>query len=301
MQLLVATDDGTFELTDAASRRLRPGRVGHVAVGEAVGWAIVDDRIERLGNEGATLELPGGLKARCLLPVDDALLIGTSEAHLYRSSEGGRLEPVGGFDAAEGRDRWNTPWGGPPDTRSLARDVEGLLYANVHVGGVLRSTDGRTWVPTMDIEADVHQVTAHPSLGGCVLVASAWGLGLSFDGAASWTFTADGLHNAYARAVAVAGDTTLMSASDGPRGGRAALYRRPLRGEAPFEPCRAGLPEWFTGNIDTGCLIASGSEAAFGTADGEIFSSADGGLTWRQAASGLPPIRAVTARSLRGE
>ncbi len=294
MQLLIGTDDALFELTDAPPRRLSAGQVTHLAMAAGDGWAIVDDRLERLGSGGSqTLELPNGLKPRCLLPAADALFIGTSEAHLYRSSDGGQPEPIGGFDAAEGRDRWNTPWGGPPDTRSLARDAGGTLYANVHVGGVLRSSDGERWEPTMKIEADVHQVAAHSTVAGCVLVASAWGLGLSFDGASSWSFTGDGLHNPYARAVAVASDTVLMSASDGPRGERAAVYRRPLRGDAPFERCRSGLPDWFTGNIDTGCLVASGSEVAFGTADGEIFVSTDVGATWSPVSSGLPPIRAV--------
>jgi hypothetical protein len=293
MRLLIGTDDGLFELTEATPNRLRTGTVSHLAVG----WAIVDGRIERIsgGDRSAGLELPDGLEPRCLMPVGEDLLIGTSRARLYRSRDGGEPEPVDGFDAAEGRDRWNTPWGGPPDTRSLARDADGTLYANVHVGGVLRSTDGEAWQPTMEIEADVHEVTAHPTLAGCVLVAAAWGLGLSFDGAGSWSFSSSGLHNAYARAVAVAGEVVLMSASDGPRGGRAALYRRPLRDDAPFERCTAGLPEWFTGNIDTGCLVVSGSAAAFGTADGEVYRSTDGGLTWSRAATGLPPIRALAA------
>ena len=56
----------------------------------------------------------------------------------------------------EGRDRWYTPWGGPPDTRSMT-SADGKVYANVHVGGVVRSADaGRTWQPTaLDIDADV--------------------------------------------------------------------------------------------------------------------------------------------------
>jgi hypothetical protein len=34
------------------------------------------------------------------------------------------------------------------------------LYANVHVGGILRTADGgETWTPTIDIDADVHHVT----------------------------------------------------------------------------------------------------------------------------------------------
>ncbi|MDQ3938033.1 MAG: hypothetical protein M3253_05055, partial [Chloroflexota bacterium] len=140
---------------------------------------------------------------------------------------------------------------------------------------------------------DVHQVAAHPSLGGCVLVASARGLGISFDGGTSWSFTRDGLHSPYARAVAIADDTLLLSASDGPFGGRAALYRREVDSEGPLERIHAGLPEWFGGNIDSGCVAATGSDVAFGTAEGGVYVSTDSGVRWSEAAIGLPPIRAV--------
>jgi hypothetical protein len=295
VQLMVGTDDGLYELTDAAPRRLRDGKVTHLAAGSTGAWMIANDRIEPLTEPSPEdLALPDGLKPRCLLATPEALFIGTSEAHLYRS-ESGEVSLVEGFDRAEGRERWHTPWGGPPDTRSMARDAGGSMYANVHVGGVLRSADGQDWQPTMDIEADVHEVGAHPTVAGCVLVASARGLGLSFDGAATWEFTRDGLHSSYARAVAVDDEMLFISASAGPRGGRAALYRRPLRGDGPLERCRSGLPEWFEGNIDSGCLVASGGEVAFGTQGGQVYASQDDGSTWSQASRDLPPVRALLA------
>jgi hypothetical protein len=295
VQLLIGTDDGLYELTDGTPRRLREGKVTHLASGSTGAWMIANDKFERLTEPSpANLALPDGLKPRCLLATQEALFIGTSEAHLYRS-ESGEMNLVEGFDRAEGRERWHTPWGGPPDTRSMARDTTGAMYANVHVGGVLRSADGQDWQPTMDIEADVHQVSAHPTLAGCVLVASARGLGISFDGAATWEFTRDGLHSAYARAVAAADEMLFISASAGPRGGRAALYRRPLRGAAPLERCGSGLPEWFEGNIDSGCLVASGEEVAFGTQGGQLYASHDAGSSWSLAAGDLPPVRSVLA------
>jgi hypothetical protein len=295
MDLLIGTDDGLYELAQDAPRRLRDGRITHLATGPSGTWAIVDDQVERFA-EGPPERpaLPDGPKPRCLLATEAVLFIGTSEAQLYRA-ESGELALVDGFEKAEGRERWHTPWGGPPDTRSLARDAGGSIYANVHVGGVLRSADGQDWQPTMDIAADVHEVSAHPSLAGCVLVAAAWGLGFSFDGAGSWEFTRDGLHSSYARAVAAADEMLFLSASAGPGGGRAALYRRPLTGGASLERCRSGLPEWFEGNIDSGCLVASGAEVAFGTAGGDVYASRDAGSTWSLAASSLPPIRALLA------
>jgi len=104
----------------------------------------------------------------------------------------------------------------------------------------------------------------------------------------------DGLDAPYSRAVAVCGDAVLVSASTGPRGGRAAVYRGGLGGGS-FVRCTAGLPAWFDDNIDTYCLDAlnDGSFAAFGTGDGHLFGSTDAGATWSELASGLPPIQHV--------
>jgi hypothetical protein len=102
----------------------------------------------------------------------------------------------------------------------------------------------------------------------------------------------DGLHAKYCRGVAVVGETVLVSASNGPRGGRAAVYRGSVDG-GPLERCRNGLPEWFDGNIDSSCLDAIPELAAFGTEDGRIFASADEGATWAVAVDGLPQIECL--------
>jgi hypothetical protein len=90
----------------------------------------------------------------------------------------------------------------------------------------------------------------------------------------------------------VYGDQVLVSTSQGPRGGRAGVYRAGLEGGA-FERCREGLPTWFDDNIDSYCLDAlnDGSFAALGTADGRLFGSDDGGVTWGELAAGLPPVQ----------
>jgi hypothetical protein len=90
----------------------------------------------------------------------------------------------------------------------------------------------------------------------------------------------------------VCGDRVLLSASEGPRGGRAGVYRADLASGA-FERCRTGLPELFEENIDTYCLDAlnDGSYAAFGTADGRVYGSDDGGLRWLELITGLPSVQ----------
>jgi hypothetical protein len=257
-------------------------------------WALAGDgtilRSEEDGwEEVARLTEPA---PRCLLPTDEGVLVGTALARLFRLRRD-VLEPVEAFDEAPGRDGWYTPWGGPPDTRSLALDQSGTVYANVHVGGIVRSTSEGGWEPTIDVDADVHQVIAHPERDRLVLAATAYGLARSTDGGANWETADDGLHAPYCRAVTVAGETVLVTASTGPSTRRAAIYRRPLEGGGPLERCGGGLPEWFPSNIDSHCLAASGRRVAFGTAAGELWASEDEGGTWERVEDGLPPVRAV--------
>lgn len=262
------------------------------------GWlALVDgESVWRAdGSDGwqmfATLPEP---EATCVLALGGGGLVGTAEAHVLRVTPG-TTERVRGFEDAEGRERWYTPWGGPPETRSLAAAPDGSLYVNVHVGGIVRSADGgASWAPTIDVDADVHQVIVSPT--GEILAATAYGLARSRNGGTTWTFVTEGLHADYSRAVAVAGDRLLLSASTGPRTDHAAVYRRPLDAAAdvPFERCRAGLPEWFDGNVDTRCLAAAGERVALATRDGAVYVSDDAGETWRLAASDLGRVTCVT-------
>jgi hypothetical protein len=181
-------------------------------------WAVVDgSEIWRADgdawNHAADLR---ELRATCIATTDHDTFVGSSEAHLFRL-DGGSLETVPSFDGAEGRGSWYTPWGGPPDTRSLSEWDESV-YVNVHVGGILRTDDrGASWQPTIDIDTDVHQVTTSE---GMVLAACAGSLAISRDGGSTWTVRNDGLDAAYARAVTVCDGDVLISASSGPRGGR---------------------------------------------------------------------------------
>ena len=281
-----------------------------LAAGGARAWALLGERYlwVREGERGwgPVAALPDDVVATCVAPTAAGLLIGAEGAQLLRLA-GDRLERVEAFDTAPGREAWYTPWGDPAAVRSIAVDADGEgVYVNVHVGGVVRSRDGgRTWTPTLDIEVDVHQVLAHPTRPGLVLVASADGLGVSRDAGATWRFTTAGLHAHYLRAVAIAGDTVLISASGGPSGSRSTLYRGALDGPnavdgdsaieagGALEASRTGLPQWFRDNVDTGCLAARDATAAFGTADGRVFTSQDAGARWELLGKGLPEVRCV--------
>lgn len=300
MTILVGTDDGLHELDESS------GPIGVHLAGHAVGclapegsgwWALTDgEDVLHSVRPGAwdQAATSSGQRLNCLCPTAAGLLVGAAEATLLRLEEG-KLETVAAFEEVAGRDEWYTPWGGPPDVRSISEDPGRVVFVNVHVGGVVCSTDGgKTFRPTIDIDTDVHHVLAPQGRPGLVLAATgAEGLALSSDRGETWSFVTQGLHASYSRAVAVGEGALLASASTGPRGGRAAVYRRPLAGDGAFVKCAEGLPEWFSGNIDTFCLAASGRMAAFGTDDGSVFASSDEGQTWRVLAEGLPAVHCI--------
>jgi len=264
-------------------------RLDGADVGPKPDAAPVPDPHSGAGSEG-------GFEIHCLADTraneEGGILVGTSGARLFRVGAMGCVEPVEGFDDAPGRATWYTPWGGPPDTRTISEDAD-RVYVNVHVGGILRSADGgRSFVPTIDIDADVHRVVTGG--GGSVLAAAAEGLWLSDDQGETWRRTAEGLDETYCRSVAVCGETLLLSASAGPRGERAGLYRS-CDGGRSFERCRGGLPEHLPGNVDSLCLDAlpDGSLAAFTVASGEVYTSRDEGRTWERIATSLPAPRCL--------
>lgn len=220
-----------------------------------------------------------GAPLNCLADTPDGLLAGTAEAHLLHE-EAGAFRVVESFDDLAEASGWYTPWGGPPDVRSIAV-AEGVPYVNVHVGGVARP-DGDGWRPLIDIDVDVHQIVVAPD-GSLLVATGAAGFGRSIDGGATWDHDAKGLHGSYCRAVAVAGEHVLVTASSGPHSGDGALYRRPLGSRDDWERCAGPLPDRFDGNVDTFWLAARGAEAAVVGPDGSVFRSDDEGATWAPA------------------
>jgi photosystem II stability/assembly factor-like uncharacterized protein len=298
-RILVGTENGLWELrgdTLAPVEQLAAREVTALARDGAHTWAIIEGRSLWVAPDGgpwAERASVDGPAATCLAATSEGLLVGTEQAHLLRFVSG-RPSRVESFETVEGRDAWYTPWGDPADVRSIAVARDGTIHVNVHVGGVVRSRDGGTsWAPTIDVEADVHQVLAHPAQPNVVLIAAYEGFGISRNGGDSWEFVTEGMHAHYSRAVAVSSDTVLVSASTGPRGRRSALYRRPLDAETPFQRCRDRLP-WLDDNIDTSRLAAAGPLGIFGTEDGRIFRSLDRGEHWELVTKGMPPVRCIS-------
>jgi hypothetical protein len=292
--ILIGTEDGLFELDGSAERRL----AGAVTALTPM-WAIVDRTrvMERTGDgwQERLASPPGSVELTCLTAAGGTALVGSSAGELYRMAtgpgrSGSELRVLPGFANVAGRDRWHAVGSARPYVRSLTTTGAGVVLANVHVGGIPRSTDqGETWRPTIDVDADVHEVRAHPDRADLAFAAAAVGLCRSDDGGATWTVHDEGLHATYCRAVAFAGDAVLVSASTGPFSTKAAVYRGEIDRDIRLER----VTGWIAHNVDTGCLDGAGDRAAFGGPDGVVHVSDDGGRSWGVAADGLPPVTAV--------
>ena len=239
----------------------------------------------------------------CCVPVGDVIYVGTDDARVLRVGADGALEQLRGFDAVAGRETWyagsaviNGQRVGPPlGIRSITATPDGaVLLANVHVGGIPRSTDGgATWQPTIDVDSDVHEVRAHPNRPGVVMAAAAVGLCTSSDGGMTWDVAHEGMHASYCSAVASVGDDVLVCAAVDHFAAQGAIYRRRVDGHDSLVAIGGGLPAWIDGIADTGCIATDGSAVALADRTGNLYISADTGRSWSRRARGLPPPSSV--------
>ena len=213
--------------------------------------------------------------------------VGIEGPSLWRFTD--RLEELPAFARTEGHEEWHQPFPAPPQVRSFAAS-EGALYINVHVGGVLVSTDGEHFAPSgFDLHDDAHEVRVDR---GRIFVAAAGGLWSSGDGGKSFRRDREGLRVSYLRACAVSEHFVFVSAATGPFARQSGVHRRPLEG-GRFERVANGVPPEFVGIVDTHCVDAQGRRVAIGTANGEVYYSEDEGESFTRLASGLAEVRAV--------
>ena len=200
LTIIVGTADGIRVVGNPGDAGLQSRNVSALAAAGGDLWAITGRKVIWRGGlrvpwtQVATLD---ELDGECLLPVNDDLYVGTSGAHLLRLRGNALLENVTGFDAVDGRDSWYTPWGGPADSRSMTFDREQTLYVNVHVGGIIKSSDrGESWQPSrLDIHSDAHQVLGGQTDSSLIFAAAGRGLATSNDLGKSWNVDSEGMHS----------------------------------------------------------------------------------------------------------
>lgn len=299
--ILIATwDNGMFRVAGKTIHEEFAGRpVRSLATdGQGGVLAIVDGHaLWRRSPEGEWRETASGESVlSCCVAVADAIFVGTDDAQILRISADGTQQRLAGFDAVAGREKWYAGaaivdgrlMGPPLGIRSMAATCDGaVLLANVHVGGIPRSRDGGlTWQPTIDIDADVHEVRAHPTRPELVVAAAAVGLCISRDSGATWTVEHEGLHAPHCSAVAFGLHDIFVSASVDPFSEQGAVYRRPIDGSGKLQRLGGGLPEWTAGKVDTGCIAGRDGTVAMIDWAGHLYVSQDDGASWSCVADG---------------
>lgn len=300
-----------FGLAELALRDVAAGSDGIVFALNAVGGTRKTEdgglHWEEL-NESLVAEKPTVL---LVVPALQAIFLGTSPPAIYRCSwRGTKWEPVVTLHNQPIAEGWYAPGAAGPSVRTLAvapEDPE-MLFADIHVGGIVRSTDGgQTWESAREgLEEDVHEVQTSPANPQGVYAATADGFYYSPDQAASWEARNTGLERRYCRAIAVHAqdaETLLTSASPTPppgwsSGGKRFGVFRSEDGGGHWELVEHGLHPQADDVIDSGCLVFSRdvpNQALCGYESGELMVSHDAGKMWQPAAENLSRIYKLVA------
>lgn len=300
-------NDGVFVLGEGGLSHELPNRIVRGLSQDPLGgtYASVDERYlfrrtpsgtwTRLASSGSVLSVT--------FAVDGNVYAGTDDARVLRLNAQGRFDRIDSFDSIEGRETWfagtaiidGKEVGPPLGVRSMSGAANGRLFANVHVGGIPRTSDGgATWTPTIDVEWDAHDVQVSPYDSNIIAAATASGLCLSWDGGGSWKLQTEGLHAPYCSAVTITTDHIFVAASETHFSQDSAIYRRSVDPKkAGLEKVGGGLPSWLGGIADTSCIASNGEYMALISSCGEVFASLDSGRNWRKREETVAGVSSV--------
>lgn len=292
--MLIATDSKVYSLVDGAAGQepallYEGNQIARVAQGGRLAVIALKNGDLILKRDETSKTIETGIEdpvESLLIPGEEPLnlLIGTEGPHLYRF-DGERAVHVESFDQLECRKNWYTPWGGPAALRSLAGTNDGWVYADIHVGSIMRSADmGASWEPvTRELHDDVHQVATSPQDSARVYANTADAVYISEDRGKSWSSRSQGFPFKYGRAIAVHPkdpECLLATVSKGPHGNsQGRLYRTDDAGGV-WEHVTGGFPEAAPGNVDTYHLAFSTDGTAWAVVGATLYRSDDRGRYW---------------------
>ncbi|MFP3936772.1 MAG: WD40/YVTN/BNR-like repeat-containing protein [Phycisphaerae bacterium] len=257
---------------------------GIVAVG------LEERKVVVLGDDGRAAEATVDEPVESLLVISHRpvnVLVGTEDARLYRLTGEG-LRRNANFDALDCRQTWHTPWGGPPAVRSMAATPDGWIYADIHVGSIMRSPDrGEHFEPVKpELHEDVHQVATCPVDANRIYANTAKAVYVSYDRGGSWEHRSAELEDRYGRAIAVAPedpDLLLTTVSDGPHGDNVhgQLWRSDDCGRS-WSHVLDGFPHSTRENINTHHVAFAADSTAWAVVGDTVYIGSQRACQWRR-------------------
>lgn len=303
VQLYVGTERGLFTLREGrrgwthASESLERRRIVALDYNRAspnlVFIAVDNEGIYSSSDAGGTAIFRAAGDAHCVHVRRDApktIYAGMDQAMVWASGDGGvRWERLDSF-----RELWGDleEAARQPRPRGIVRAVIGVpeekygMIAGLDPEGLAFSLDdGHVWDFIEGGPTGVRALTINPANRAYLYAATEQGIWRSINGGSSWLQSNDNLPAGRASWVSATADD-LFTSVDG------TLYRAPQ-----------GVPIWQPVTTAPTARMApitlddtdrrSGSPLYYGTHEGSLFRSADGGTTWAEIAHGLPPVRCI--------
>ena len=251
----------------------------------------------------------------------EVVYAGTQPSALFRSEDRGEtFALVRSLWEHPHRPEWGAGFGGQAIHTILPHPTDPASMAvAMSTGGVYRTHDAReTWAPAnRGIIADfmpegqqypefgqcVHKVVRHPAVPDRLFAQNHGGVYRSDDGGDSWTAIGDALSSDFGFAMVVHPqdpDTVYVfpnGAGDSrfPPDARALVWRTRDAG-ATWEALGDGLPEAFYSSVLRDAMAADQEGGLYlGSRVGNVFTSSDGGDTWREVLSYVPDVTVVRA------
>lgn len=252
----------------------------------------------------------------------NTLYCGVEPAALFKSDDAGNTwSLVRGLYDHPHRSQW-MPGGGGLCLHTILPDPSNRkrLFVAISTGGVYRTDDGgTTWQPrNVGVRAQflppeqrypefgqcVHKIDSHPANPNRLFLQNHWGLYRSDDGGDSWNDIANGVPSDFGFALTVdpkQPDTAYIIPLESDEfrctpEAKLRVYRTRSAGES-WEPLTNGLPQEnafetvLRDGMSTDNLEPTG--IYFGTRNGKLFGSRDGGQSWASIEEGLPPVVCV--------
>lgn len=232
------------------------------------------------------------------------LLAGSLPAGAWISKDaGGSWGEIQPFTAVDGSVEWTAPWGSPLVSAIAAHPKDRrTFYFGVEVGGAYRTRDsGKKWYDLGIPSPDVHALSVSPVKHDRIYATTGEGSFCSDDEGFNWRKMGPSNPRQYTMGLAahpVEADRVIISAAAGPppmwkkgAGAKCEIYLSTDAGRR-FRTVAKGMK----GAVRRGALVVNPrvpSEAAFGTTDGELHYSNDGGESFYRVATKLGDLKAV--------